>query len=32
LVLAIPLNPVYSRLRVGRVELEQALARQGVER
>ncbi len=32
LVLGIPLNTVYSRLRVGRVELEQALARQGVER
>jgi RNA polymerase sigma-70 factor, ECF subfamily len=31
-VLGIPLNTVYSRLRVGRVELEQALARQGVER
>jgi RNA polymerase sigma-70 factor (ECF subfamily) len=28
-VLGIPLNTVYSRLRVGRVELEQALARQG---
>jgi RNA polymerase sigma-70 factor, ECF subfamily len=31
-VLAIPLNTVYSRLRVGRVELEQALARQGGDR
>jgi RNA polymerase sigma-70 factor (ECF subfamily) len=31
-VLGIPLNTVYSRLRVGRVELEQALARQGGER
>jgi RNA polymerase sigma-70 factor (ECF subfamily) len=28
-VLGIPLNTVYSRLRVGRTELEQALARQG---
>ena len=28
-VLGIPLNTVYSRLRVGRMELEQALARQG---
>jgi RNA polymerase sigma-70 factor (ECF subfamily) len=28
-VLGIPLNTVYSRLRVGRAELEQALARQG---
>ena len=33
LVLAIPLNTVYSRLRVGRIELEQALARaQGGDR
>ena len=31
-VLGIPLNTVYSRLRVGRVELEQALARQGGDR
>jgi RNA polymerase sigma-70 factor (ECF subfamily) len=31
-VLAIPLNTVYSRLRVGRIELEQALARQGGDR
>ena len=31
-VLGIPLNTVYSRLRVARVELEQALARQGGER
>jgi len=31
-VLAIPLNTVYSRLRVARAELEQALARQGGER
>jgi RNA polymerase sigma-70 factor (ECF subfamily) len=31
-VLAIPLNTVYSRLRVGRLELEQALTRQGGER
>src|SRR5882672_1874100 len=32
LVLAIPLNTVYSRLRVGRIELEQALSRQGGDR
>jgi RNA polymerase sigma-70 factor, ECF subfamily len=32
LVLAIPLNTVYSRLRVGRIELEQALARHGGDR
>jgi len=31
-VLGIPLNTVYSRLRVARAELEEALARQGVER
>ena len=31
-VLAIPLNTVYSRLRVGRIELEQALARHGGDR
>ncbi len=31
-VLGIPLNTVYSRLRVGRLELEQALLRQGGER
>jgi RNA polymerase sigma-70 factor (ECF subfamily) len=31
-VLAIPLNTVYSRLRVGRIELEQALARPGGDR
>jgi RNA polymerase sigma-70 factor (ECF subfamily) len=31
-VLGIPLNTVYSRLRVGRLELEQALARRGDER
>jgi RNA polymerase sigma-70 factor (ECF subfamily) len=31
-VLSIPLNTVYSRLRVGRIELEQALARQGGDR
>ncbi len=31
-VLGIPLNTVYSRLRVGRIELEQALARQGGDR
>ena len=31
-VLGIPLNTVYSRLRVARTELEQALARQGDER
>lgn len=31
-VLGIPLNTVYSRLRVGRMELEQALARLGDER
>lgn len=31
-VLGIPLNTVYSRLRVARVELEQALARQGADR
>lgn len=31
-VLAIPLNTVYSRLRVGRMELEQALARHGGDR
>jgi RNA polymerase sigma-70 factor (ECF subfamily) len=31
-VLGIPLNTVYSRLRVARAELEQALARQGDER
>jgi RNA polymerase sigma-70 factor, ECF subfamily len=31
-VLAIPLNTVYSRLRVARAELEEALARQGGER
>ena len=30
-VLTIPLNTVYSRLRVARVKLEEALARQGVE-
>jgi RNA polymerase sigma-70 factor, ECF subfamily len=30
-VLSIPLNTVYSRLRVARVKLEEALARQGVE-
>ncbi|HEX3769426.1 MAG TPA: RNA polymerase sigma factor [Polyangiaceae bacterium] len=30
-VLGIPLNTVYSRLRVGRLELEQALARRGDE-
>ena len=32
LVLGIPLNTVYSRLRVARAELEEALARQGGER
>jgi RNA polymerase sigma-70 factor (ECF subfamily) len=31
-VLGIPLNTVYSRLRVGRLELEQALTRRGDER
>jgi RNA polymerase sigma-70 factor (ECF subfamily) len=31
-VIGIPLNTVYSRLRVARAELEAALARQGVER
>jgi RNA polymerase sigma-70 factor (ECF subfamily) len=31
-VLGIPLNTVYSRLRVARVELEQALLRQGADR
>jgi RNA polymerase sigma-70 factor (ECF subfamily) len=31
-VLGIPLNTVYSRLRVARAELEQALARQGADR
>jgi RNA polymerase sigma-70 factor (ECF subfamily) len=31
-VLSIPLNTVYSRLRVGRIELEQALVRQGGDR
>jgi RNA polymerase sigma-70 factor (ECF subfamily) len=30
-VLSVPLNTVYSRLRVARVKLEEALARQGVE-